>query len=139
MSMDYWGIVGYGLCLNDIEEYINREKFNQVVRDINPNLQFDEDDVFDDDTFCGGIYVNLAHFFTELDTNNNFCYEDNGDGECYLLFEPSYPWETNYRKREPKTKEEVKERLINLLTPFYNMPINILKEKIDYINTMGCG
>lgn len=138
MSVEYWGIIGYGICLSDIDEYINKEKINNIVRNINPDIEFD-DDVFDDDTFCGGLYMNLANFFCELDDSNILCYEDSGDGVCYLLFEPSFPWETSYRKNELKTKDEIRNKIIDLLTPYYNIPINILKEKIIYINTIGCG
>ena len=49
MSMDYWGIVGYGVSVESIRKYINEEKVNHFVRELNANELF-EDDVFEDDT-----------------------------------------------------------------------------------------
>lgn len=138
MSLDYWSITGYGICMDDIYGCINKEKVNKTVRELNPDFDFGNDDVFEDETFYGDPYYNIAHFFCELDPDNIFNYGDTGNGTSYLLFEPSYPW-SSFRQKEPQTQEEVDEKIINLLMPYFDIPINGLKGYIRYIDATGCG
>ena len=43
MSMTYWGIVGYGVCLDDLDPHLNNEKVNKLIREMNPDIVFEGD------------------------------------------------------------------------------------------------
>lgn len=136
MSMDYWAIEGYGVDLDEIEKYINTEKVNELVRKLLPNETFEED-VFEDDTFYGDPYTNFAEFLCELDEENIFCYEDDGNARAFFLYEPSYPWARN--ENEPKDKQEAEDKMIKVLKKVYDATWNDLRSYIRYISTYGCG
>ena len=136
MSMDYWGIIGYGVCLDDIYDYLNREKVNTLVRKLLPKETFEED-VFDDDTFYGNPYNNLAEFLCDLDEDKIFSWNDDGQGAPYFLYFPSYPWQR--KENEPTDVNEVTDKMVKILHKVYDMPINELRKMIHYISTYGCG
>ena len=136
MSRSYWGIIGYGVNLDDVPN-LNSEKVNRLVRKINPLEKF-EGDVLEDDTFCGGRYNSLAEFVCELDTTNSLTWDDGGDcGGQYVLYAPKYPWQV--KDNDPRSIVDVEARLLTVLQKIYDVPINELKEKIGYISDYGCG
>ena len=135
MSVSYWGIIGYGVKLNDIYKYIDHDKVNSLVRDlINEDI---EGDVFDDDTFYGNPYSNFGEFLCEFDKDNIFMYDDNGNDESYFLFEPHYPWHAN--KNDPKTEEECADKIMAILRQISNGHNNEIRQCIDYVNEVGWG
>ena len=136
MSVSYWGIVGYGVCINDIDKYLDKYKINNLVRKFNPNIEFEED-VFEDDTFCGDPYNNLAEFLCDLDYRNILTWEDDGNGRAFLLYEPVYPWLIK-AENQPKSVDEVKDLIIGILLNVCNASRNELVKEIDYISTWGC-
>lgn len=138
MSMDYWGIVGYGVCVQDIEQYIDKEKVNILVRDINVNCCDFTEDVFEDDTFCGNPYQNFGEFLSELDETNTIIWDDGGESQkAFFLYVPKYPW--MYRNNDPKSIKDVEDRIIKVLKMVCNATEEELKKKIDFINDYGCG
>ena len=137
MSWCHWGIVGYGVDLDDIEKYINTEKVNKLVRELNPNEIFDED-VFEDDTFCGNPYQNFGEFLSELDETNSLIWDDGGDsGKHFFLYEPKYPW--MIKNSDPVSYEDIEDRIIDVLTKVYDAETNVLRSKIDSISDYGSG
>ena len=136
MSMSYWGIVGYGVCVQDIEKYLNHPKVNRLVAEMNANTQFDED-VFEDYTFYGEPYSNFAEFLCELDETNSLIYDDNGNGECYFMYAPKYPW--SVKENDPKSYKDVDDRILKVLKQVCDATEEELRDKIDFINTYGCG
>ena len=136
MSMTYWGITGFGVCLTDIDKYLNKEKVNKFVRLGNPSMTF-EDDVFDDYTFYGDPYNNLAEFLCEFDDKNILTYDDNGENDAYLLYVPPYPWRAT--KNEPKSQIELEDYILSILRKVYDADDYELRKSLDYINTWGCG
>lgn len=136
MSVSYWGINGYGICINDIEKYLNYEKVNKLVRSLNPDVEF-EDDIFEDSTFYGYPYISFADFLCELDDKKIMSYDDNGDGSSYFLYVPTYPWRR--KRNEPKTEQKLEEYIIKILLKVYDATYDQLSEHIDYIDTYGRG
>ena len=139
MSYSYWGIVGYGVCIDDITKYIDNEKVNLKVRELSPNETFEED-VFEDDTFCGCPYNNFAEFLSELDDTNVLTWEDGGNsGKCFLMYSPKYPWQMN--GNEPQSYEEIETRIVNALRKVckQNISAQELKAEINHISDYGCG
>lgn len=136
MSVSYWGIVGFGVCLDDIDKYLDKEKINILVRKLNPDIEFNED-VFDDYTFCGEPYTNLAEFLCELDYRHILSWADDGNNRAFFLYEPVYPWLSNSDK-QPKSINEVKDYIISVLKKVCNTSYEDLSKEIDYISTWGC-
>ena len=136
MSMTYWGIIGFGICLDDISEYINEEKVKEYVHKFLPDEVFD-DDLLQSDVFFGDPYSNMAEFLCEFDEDNMLSWEDDGQGTAYFLYEPVYPWLKN--NRIPKSQQEIENKMIDIINKVYDIPINILMSKFDYFSTYGCG
>ena len=137
MSWTHWGIVGYGVDLDDIEKYINKEKVNLLVREINPLENFDED-VFEDDTFCGNPYQNFGEFLSELDETKTIIWDDGGDsGKHFFLYEPKYPW--MIKNNDPASYEDIENRIINVLIKVSDIDKETLRSKIDFISDYGSG
>jgi len=136
MSMDYWGITGYGVCLDDIEKYLDREKVNKIIRQMFPDEEFTED-VFDGFMFCGDPYTNFAEFLCEFDDRKILTYDDDGQGVAYFLYVPPYPWKA--KENEPKTRKELEDYMISILRRVYDTDDCDLRNSLDYISTWGAG
>jgi len=138
MSMCYWGIVGYGVCIEDIAKYINHEKVNSIIRTLFKEEDFHEnDDVFEDDTFYGNPYTNFAEFLCDLDDDKIFSYDDDGQGRNFFLYVPRYPWHSKPDK-EPETIEECEDKMVAVLQKVCNATDEQLKDCIKYISESGC-
>ena len=138
MSMCYWGIVGHGVCIDDIHKYINKEKVNKLVRELNPDIDLKEnEDVFEENVFYGDPYMNFAEFLCELDEDKIFTYDDDGNGRYFFMYAPSYPWRR--KNNEPKTIDECEDKLIAVLHKVCNTTYETLFSKIKDISEWGCG
>lgn len=137
MSVSYWGIVGYGIRLDDIGKYINKEKINILVRELNPNIEFNnEDNVLDDDTFSGDPYCSIAEFLTELDDTHSLIWDTSGNlGNEYLYYAPDYPWHKH--EKDPKSFDEIRERIQNVIQKVYDIETEDLKPYITDICMAG--
>ena len=139
MSMSYWGIVGYGVCINDIEKYINHEKVNKIVRSLFKEGDFyEDDDVFEDDTFYGNPYTNFGEFLCELDDDKIFNFDDDGQDKTFFLYEPIYPWSAK-KEKQPQTVEECNDKIIKILKKVCDATYEQLEKEIGYISESGCG
>ena len=137
MSWSHWGIVGYGVDLDDITEYIDTEKVNKLVRELSPNETFEED-VFEDDTFCGNPYENFGEFLSELDETNTIIWDDGGDSnKHFFLYEPKYPW--MIKNNDPVSYGDIEDRIIKVLLKVCNEDKEVLRSKIDHISDYGSG
>ena len=134
MSVEYWGIKGYGVCIDDISSYINEKKVKNFVKKFLSEENIEDDD-FEDYMFCGRPYDNFAHFLCEFDDKNILTYEDDGQGVCYLLYAPPYPWQA--KKNEPKTVNELGSYIVQILKKVCDADDKELSVHIDYINTWG--
>lgn len=138
MSMCYWGIVGYGVCIDDIYKYIDHGKVNKIIRTLFKEDDFyTDDDVFDDDTFYGNPYCNFAEFLCELDEDKIFNFDDDGQGKAFFLYEPNYPWHT-LKNEDPKTIEECEDKMIAVLRKVCDAKDEDLRNCINYISESGC-
>jgi len=136
MSMSYWPIVGYGVNLDELYEYLNKDKVNALIRDMIPNEEFEED-VLEDDTFYGGVYTSFAEFLCELDDSKVFSYENDGATTEYFLYQPRYWWKK--KSNDPKTAAECDDMIAGVLKKVYDISDEELKTHIDYIDTVGMG
>lgn len=128
MSMKEWCILGYGLSIDQIADYIDRSKL----------IDFVCSDVIIDNTAEGVDMSNtelVNEYFMEKDSLVEFCYADNVTG--YILISSIVPWQmqhqdyrllTTMEKAKGYIWEQVSEILDGRLTEedFYLM--------IDYID-----
>ena len=135
MSRCYWGITGYGICLNDIAKYLNKEKVVGYLKRISPNQTIDEDP-FENDTFYGNPYNSFVEFLLEFDEKNILDYESDGQDAEYLLYTPPYPWTAT--KNEPKSLNELKDYIYSILRKVYDASADILYDAMYYVDTAGC-
>lgn len=138
MSMCYWGIVGYGVCIDDVDKYIDHGKVNKIVRTLfKENDFYTDDDVFDDDTFYGNPYYNFAEFLCDLDEDKIFDFDDDGQGTAFFLYKPKYPWNIQQDK-QPKTRKECEDKMIAILRKVCDAKDEDLRSLFDYISESGC-
>lgn len=110
MSTCYWMCEGIGIRTNELRPYLSKEKCKSFLENEINGLSIDENECFDIDDFCfGEPFENLGDMLCHCDDTNTMTYGDNGDGEYYFFYAPSYPWLRT--ENEPTSIEEVKERI----------------------------
>lgn len=135
MSRDTWPIVGYGIDVDDIYGYFNRDKIIDILneRHVNvPNPEDFEESIYDE-------YGDFAYFIASLDETGILEYAYDGDGRQFVLFPPYYPWQKRPDHNELKTKEGVENFIVNVLMKICDDSSDSIKGNIQYISTTGCG
>lgn len=103
-----------------------------------PGEEISEDGFDIDDYLYGEPFENLADVFTFCDDTDSLTYGDNGDGESYFYYPPSYPWERT--ENEPSSIVEVHERVIKAVLRLCDMTREQVEALIDDdIYDYGCG
>lgn len=149
MSYQTWTTYGFGFCVDDIsrdvsltlEKVLNVAKmkpsvYKIVVDKLNwicerDEIEFDDLDIDDIDEvegdFCErGLTFVLYNVITEIP----IVYADNYDGEQYILYTPSYPWQMKENENNLSEDDVVKifAKYINMLT---DKPINIDYQSVE--------
>ena len=136
MSYCYWGINGYGIDLEDINEFLNEDKVKKILSEQGANVPDGDIDDFLDE----GGYACLAHFVASLDKTHTLSYRQGGDFDGnYVLFEPLYPWDEPVKYNELKTKEGMTNFIVKILQKVYDTSSETLIERINYIDAVGSG
>ena len=121
MSMDYWGVVMYGIEETEIP-------FKEgLAEDYYGGLEYIFDTVYDNEyeiciSLPSGKNVRLIRESTE---ENEF-----------LGFSACYPWQ---KVAQGITQEDVENAIWAVLEPYVTCTQKELVEKINYINTYNCG
>lgn len=116
MSVNYWMNEGIGIRTDELYPYLNAQKCIAAIKGQFPDgdIAIDETkdlDFFDiDDYMYGEPFDNLGDLLCCLDDSGTMTYGDNGDGEYYFFYAPSYPWGRS--DNEPSSVEEV-HKIIN--------------------------
>ena len=138
MSASYWICEGVGIRANQLCPFLNTQKCVQLLKKQMPGEEISEDRFDIDDYLYGEPFENLADVFTFCDDTDSITYADNGDGECYFLYPPSYPWERT--ENEPSSIAEVHERIIKAVLRLCDMTREQVEDLIDNdIYDYGCG
>lgn len=138
VSVCYWMCQGIGIRTNDLYPFISEKKCIAVIKEQLPDEEIDEDDFDIDDYFFGEPFENFGDLLCHVDDTNTMTYGDNGDGEFYFYYTPSYPWDRG--DNEPKSIEEVHERIINAVLRLCDISEDKIEEIIDDdIYDYGCG
>lgn len=139
MSMNYWMCESIGIATNKLIPHLDTAKCIEVIKkQSNGELTPDADEFDIDDYFYGELFENLADMLCHCDTTNTLTYGDNGNGEYFFYYAPSYPW--NRRENEPNSIAEVHERIKDAVQCICNMTREEIEAMIDDdIYEYGCG
>ena len=108
-----------------IKPYTDEEKKN-----------FSIDDEFED--FVDGEYMNVAEAFCACDETGFMTFGDDGDGGCYFIYPPKYPWQC--KENEPKSIDEVHKIIKDAVHKLCDISDEELEYLIDNdIYEYGCG
>lgn len=127
-----------GIRVNQLRPFLNPQKCIQLLKEQLPGEEISEDGFDIDDYLYGEPFENLADVFTFCDDTDSLTYGDNGDGESYFYYPPSYPWERT--ENEPSSIAEVHERVIKAILRLCDMTREQVETLIDDdIYDYGCG
>ena len=138
MSYSTWHNYGYGICTADLKiDSVDRIEqlltfapvFHEEINDYFDDCDIQEPTIEDylefDQDYCYGIAAILKEVCEEA-TGIEFCACDDFNGNCYVIYMPTYPWRMTERD-QTITKEELNE-IFNRFVPI----ITDTKFEIDY-------
>ncbi len=138
MSMSYWMCQGVGVRTNELLPFLSTQKCVQFMKTQLPDEDIQEDKFDIDDYLYGEPFDNLADMFTFCDDTDSLTYGDNGEGEYYFYYTPTYPWERT--DNEPTSIEEVHKRIIDAVLCLCDTTAEQVNALIDDdIYDLGCG
>lgn len=138
MSLCYWWNEGIGIRTGNIYPFLDKQKCITEVKAQLPDEEIDEESFDIDDFLYGDVFENLGDFLCHVDDSGLMTWGDNGDGEHFFFYTPSYPWER--RENEPTSIQEVHEHIINAVIRLCNMSREEIEAMIDDdIAEIGCG
>lgn len=135
MSSDTWPIVGYGVDIDDIYDYFDRDKIINILKE--KHIEVPDPEHFEETIY--NEYDDFAYFIASLDETGILEYAYDGDEKSFVLFAPYYPWQKRPDHNELKTREGVEKFIANILIKVCDISVNDIIRYIHYINTTGCG
>lgn len=137
MSLSYWMIEGIGLCTNDIEQHLDDKKVVRCISEAHPDdlelksmLLRDDYSNFDiHDYIENGLFDNVGDLLCFCDQTDSLTFCDDGEGNVYFYYPPSMPWERSVS--DPKSEEEVIQRIISAVKGLTNLQDHEIREMID--------
>lgn len=139
MSMSYWMCEGVGIATNALKPHLDTLKCIELIKEQSNNELIPDEKDFDiEDYFFGQLFENLADMLCHCDSTGTLTWGDNGDGEYYFYYTPSYPWDR--RENEPNSIVEVHERIKDAVQCLCSLTREQIEEFIDDdIYEYGCG
>ena len=139
MSMSYWMCEGVGIATNSLKPHLDTLKCIEFIKEQSNNEFIPDEKDFDiEDYFYGQLFENLADMLCHCDDTDTLTWGDNGEGEYYFYYTPSYPW--NRQENESTSIAEVHERIKDSVQRLCNLTREQIEKFInDYIYEYGCG
>lgn len=138
MSMCYWACEGIGINTRDVIDSLNVERCISLLKEQLPNEEFSEEEFDITDYFYGSPLDNFGELLCVCDDTDSMTYGDDGEGEYYFYYPRSYPWERS--NNEPKTIEDVHERIIRAVQKICDLTAEQIDKIIDdNLCVIGCG
>ena len=143
MSVCHWVVEGIGLEVGKLWNYLSKEKCLAFLENEcgyeftdEEKKNFSIDDEFED--FIDGKYMNVAEAFCACDETGFMTFGDDGDGGCYFIYPPKYPWQC--KENEPKSIDEVHKIIKDAVHKLCDISDEELEYLIDNdIYEYGCG
>lgn len=136
MSVTYWMNEGIGVTSDALWPRLNMHKCFLVVREqVAENIKEEGFDL--DDFFYGEPYENLGDFMCHVDDSGVMSWGDNGYGESYFLYCPSYPWYR--RENEPSSEKEARKIIVDALLKVTDLSREEADKLICDIYEVGSG
>lgn len=109
MGTEYWVIKGVGINTERIREYLDKVAlanfcYHHLLNDdeLYELIRHENYDDFDIEEYLHGQpFDNLADLLTYCDDTDTLTYGEDKEGNSYLYYPPSMPWEL--RKEDPRT------------------------------------
>ncbi len=140
MSLSYWMCEGMGVRASDLTPHLNKLKCIAVIKEqLGDDEVVPEEKDFDiDDYLFGQLFENLADMLCHCDDTDTLTWGDNGDGEYFFYYVPSYPWDR--RENEPQSIDEVHKRIKDAIQCICDLTREEIEKLIDNdIYEYGCG
>lgn len=111
MSFEYSICEGIGIKASQLFPHLNTEKCIMVVKEqLGEDFEESSLEQFDiRDFLYGDPFENLADLLCHCDDTGTLTFKENGDGECFFYYPPSYPWMR--QENEPTNSKDVHERI----------------------------
>jgi len=145
MSSEAWGIVGFGLKVE--QSMLDWQKCAELIKErydesVTEPLQevTNEDEFYKFLNWADIYYDGLLKEFVEGEKHIGYIGGSDSDEGDFILFFPGYPWE--YDEEDLKITEDMaKEKIYNCLKPYLkdNITRKEILEQIDYVSTYGIG
>lgn len=138
MSMSNWVCEGIGINADDVIGSINVKQCIKFLKEQLPDEEIEEEDFEITNFLYGEPFDNFGDLLCHCDDTNTMTYGDNGNGESYFFYRPSYPWQ--WCDREPKSLGEVHERIIAAVQKICDLTSDQIEALIDDdLYVYGCG
>lgn len=150
MSLEYWSFSGIGVEVMRFLPFISKEKLAHFLEDkfsddkevrwlLHSNMFRNLSAVdFVKMELCNCVFDNPADMFTFCDDTDSLCCGCNSEGDWYLYYPPSMPWQLT--ENEPDSVEEVHRRIITAILRLVDLAPSEIESQIDdELNVIGCG
>lgn len=144
MSMCHWVVEGIGIPASKLFDHLDRNKCLDFLKsELEYEMTEAEEATFDvetefEDYIWDADLQNLAEAFCLCDDSKLLYFGENGDGESYVYYAPSYPWRRH--ANEPNSLKDVHEIIKNAVVKLCNLSFEEIELLIDdALYEYGCG
>lgn len=134
-----WMIYGIGMETQPVEDNLNAEKLEAELRKI-PEFanalsaigdaqHYDSHEEWVSEVFAELQIDSAAELLSRLDDTQTLTYSGDGNGNNYLFYPPSFPWQRI--ENEPETAEQVIENITKLVRSVTDMTAEEITQMID--------
>lgn len=134
-----WMIYGIGIETQPVEDNLNAEKLKAELRKIPEfadalGVIGDVQHYNSDEEWVSAVFAELqidsaAELLSRLDRTQTLTYSSDGNGNNYLFYPPSFPWQRV--ENEPETAEQVIENITKLICSVTNLAAEKIAPMID--------
>lgn len=119
MSSNNCLIYGIGICCEDIEIYLDRDKCIKAAQEFSPNPIEVDGRIFNiHDYIQGNPFDGMGELLCKCDFTGTTIYAYDDWGCSYFYYPPTFPW--NRLKNEPQSIKEVHDIIIKSVGKAYN-------------------
>lgn len=136
MSMTYWMIEGVGIEMSKVKDHIDSRKLAEKLHEMLPEdaeltdiIRTEDYARVDIGNYLQRTFDNLAELFTHCDDTDTLTCGDDNDGQEFLYYPPSMPWEQT--ENEPKDLKETHRRIVHAVQALTTLSEAEIESMID--------